>query len=917
MWRWAEGTSLLVPEFVLPADAERQERTAREILQRLATQPGVVLADEVGMGKTFVALAVATSVALSGGADAQPVVVMAPRGLLDKWARDFEVFRARCLPEEARGTLRLGRADRAEAFLKLADDSPERRRQIVVVSHGALSRGLHDGWVKLAIVRRALRYRRDGGELRAFIARVAPELTGMKSRGLPEGLCERLLGSDPEDWLRLLQQAGVDPEGDNNRGTDDDPVPRQVREALAELGSSELGIVREALVQAARAPGAQLAGARRQLADACKHVWSLCLGKLRLDFPLLVLDEAHHVRNAATRLARLFQSDEDSAGDQASAKEVRGALAGAFERMLFLTATPFQLGHGELCNVLERFSDTRWASDEAARGQLAERISQLRSDLNDAQASAMSLDRAWGRLSTSDLQIEDRIYGSVAHWWTAAALADAPHLTPSGRAAVEAHTRAREAMRAAEVSLRPWVIRHGRPRCFPESEVIRRLRLPGAAIALGEGAEGGLAIGHDAILPFLLAARAVTETPDKRPLFAEGLASSYEAFLETSRGGAAPLDEEESGAAAVADARLALRVQQIRRALGGSGRRAPHPKVSATVALAVDLWAQGRKVVVFCHWRRTGAVLAERISESIDRWLASRADPDYLERLGDQFHDADSRLRRACDEAATEVYRRHVALPSEEEMAQWLSVVRRFLRTPTFLARFGPGPGEEHPEELIATRVRDRRHTLARLLDVFAHSLGKRDSVQRATTLERLGRLRTGRIRRADASEAEEGDERTHHGVLPDVRLVNGGTAHEERTRLMEAFNSPFLPGILIASAVLAEGVDLHLACRHVIHHDLAWNPSTLEQRTGRVDRIGCLAERECEPIQVWLPYIAETQDERMYRVVRDREQWFRIVMGEESAGSLEAWDAERLAARLPLPEGAADSLAMDLSLDG
>ena len=41
-----------------PADAERQEATAQSILSDLARQPGVILADEVGMGKTYVALAV-------------------------------------------------------------------------------------------------------------------------------------------------------------------------------------------------------------------------------------------------------------------------------------------------------------------------------------------------------------------------------------------------------------------------------------------------------------------------------------------------------------------------------------------------------------------------------------------------------------------------------------------------------------------------------------------------------------------------------------------------------------------------------------------------------------------------------------------------------------------------------------------
>ena len=46
-------------------DARRQQTTARVILERLHNHPGVVLADEVGMGKTFVALAVATSVTLA------------------------------------------------------------------------------------------------------------------------------------------------------------------------------------------------------------------------------------------------------------------------------------------------------------------------------------------------------------------------------------------------------------------------------------------------------------------------------------------------------------------------------------------------------------------------------------------------------------------------------------------------------------------------------------------------------------------------------------------------------------------------------------------------------------------------------------------------------------------------------------
>ena len=69
-------------------DSSRQKRTAKEILKRLKNQPGLILADEVGMGKTFVALAVGLSVAL-GDKNRRPVVVMVPPSLKEKMAARF------------------------------------------------------------------------------------------------------------------------------------------------------------------------------------------------------------------------------------------------------------------------------------------------------------------------------------------------------------------------------------------------------------------------------------------------------------------------------------------------------------------------------------------------------------------------------------------------------------------------------------------------------------------------------------------------------------------------------------------------------------------------------------------------------------------------------------------------------------
>jgi superfamily II DNA/RNA helicase len=113
----------------------------------------------------------------------------------------------------------------------------------------------------------------------------------------------------------------------------------------------------------------------------------------------------------------------------------------------------------------------------------------------------------------------------------------------------------------------------------------------------------------------------------------------------------------------------------------------------------------------------------------------------------------------------------------------------------------------------------------------------------------------------------------------------------------------------------MAEGVDLHQDCRYVIHHDLDWNPSTLEQRTGRIDRIGSKAEATGQPVVIYEPYLGGTHDEKMFRVVKDRERWFGIVMGDAPSSDERATEEQE--ERVPLPAALAKQLTMDLALTG
>jgi SNF2 family DNA or RNA helicase len=75
------------------------------------------------------------------------------------------------------------------------------------------------------------------------------------------------------------------------------------------------------------------------------------------------------------------------------------------------------------------------------------------------------------------------------------------------------------------------------------------------------------------------------------------------------------------------------------------------------------------------------------------------------------------------------------------------------------------------------------------------------------------------------------------HLPSPSV-VLHGGLAREERAAVLAAFANRS-PPLLLATDAAAEGLNLHHTCRVVINLELPWNPMRLEQRVGRVDRIG------------------------------------------------------------------------------
>lgn len=920
----SQAINLHVKDRIPAAHATRQKRTAARILERLVEQPGVILADEVGMGKTFVALAVGASIAIVNP-DAGPVVVMVPPSVKDKWPRDFKVFSDRCLDPIARGKIRASERtlESGLELLKLLDDPRELRKEIIFLTHGALSRGLQDPWVKLAMLRHVCSARRLS-EIRDVLPRFAGRL--LMRRNIADEVWSQLLAANPKKWRAILDEAGVE--------LDDDPVPEALINSVDELKRESISAIADALDYIPKRESAnseeRVLRARQDLNAAFQAVWSEWLSAAcrRVRLPLLILDEAHHLKNTATQLATLFRSEEGAEDE----KMLAGPLNGVFERMLFLTATPFQLGHAELLNVLERFRNIAWVPGFAptrAPEQFKEDLTELRKALDVSQLEALGLNRAWGRLRAEHIAIEGKPATPEA-WWPQVLADPAPGGLPGDVVARYRSTEA--AARRAERLLQPWLIRHLKPRNLGETgldaSAPRRKSLPGAAILDELHGHRGLDITPEALLPFLLAARAqasISHEKSGRALFAEGLASSFEAYRDT-RNQAHERDEDEEstdGSVPQVATEVDWYLQRIEEALprdADSDKAArSHPKVAATVKQVVNLWLKGEKALVFCHYRATGKALERHISHALDTAInetaASRfgcSQPEAeakLKHLGERLNRLDDVLRQKADKKLRWLVK-EVGGMSEEDTEAVVDVMRRFLRTPSFLARYFPA--EEGADAIGAALLQKDASGLVlhERLERFCRFLAVRCTPEeRAEYLDALGAIQTGERYGREDLDGSGGVDAAK--LIPNVRLANGGTRDETRRRLLLAFNTPFFPEVLVASSVLAEGVDLHLDCRFVIHHDLCWNPSTLEQRTGRVDRLGAKAEQAGAPIHIYLPYVAATQDEKMYRVVHDRERWFQVVMGQKF--ELDEASTDKHLDRVPLPLAIAETLGFKL----
>jgi hypothetical protein len=913
----------LDPNAVQAAVVDEQLRTAAALLERLDEHGGVILGDEVGAGKTFVTFAVLADRLLSD--PTRGAVIFVPSDPLQrKWKQQFIDYLERSVNDREAGAKLAKRVGIMNRSLYVVDDDGEWARPrpdgIVIAPHRAFSGKSGNADRALCIERwLELRCARQRKPRKLFFAACGIE---------QDWAVEEWATWAAPDVLTAAQLAPID----------------------AVFASYEAG--RRDL--------------KSELAAAVQIVRRNVARTLLPNASIVVVDEAHNLKSTHSQV---YQS-------------LMYVLQNRFDGMLFLTATPFQLGREELRNIVEFFRSSRPVSGTDAVASFDSRVATMDAGMNAYVTALKVFGDAWRDLNPEETVEAEGLLDGVT---------GGEGLRP--KAAAACFKAALEAKGQMEVGLRPFIVRSVRERHHAErygvEEIPARSRIPVALV--------------DRLISERLASRQSTFVASALT----SACSSWEALFDAS----IAADEQSQ---ATLDALRRMKDEDV---LG------PHPKMRSTLATCIAAVEDHQeKSLVFVDRMETGRALREELKQRLPdgRDTAGYARLQSPQRFGwpslrenylhTIFVDAfgapptPQDCRDAIDDPAMiELWSR----VDEDEKLDYRRV-KRFIEHAVFRAAVSreaswsgrPSTNTKAAVEnlleadyvtngldLLSGSTQERRtvpisatrKTARPISDAFVEAyaaypspwatsreaLEQLDPIARAELVDAAASSIASSHLQAEVVRVEaDGDPSTHfagmnqllcgdgpwrprfeaiaqqaadltaggRGDATDriltlaaalraserVQFVSGETKNDAKARAIAGFNTPLYPEVLITTGVLAEGVDLHRSCRRVIHHDLPWNPAKLEQRTGRVDRIGSLSSRlrqelgsiATSAVDVGMPYVAGTYDETIFQRVLARRREFRCILGNKPE-----WERDELTAdEAPAwPEGVVERLQVQL----
>ena len=106
------------------------------------------------------------------------------------------------------------------------------------------------------------------------------------------------------------------------------------------------------------------------------------------------------------------------------------------------------------------------------------------------------------------------------------------------------------------------------------------------------------------------------------------------------------------------------------------------------------------------------------------------------------------------------------------------------------------------------------------------------------------------------------------------VVTIHGGVGREDRMKVQEAFRHDPQVQVLLATDAAGEGINLQRA-HLMVNYDLPWNPNRLEQRFGRIHRIG-----QTEVCHLWNLVANDTREGDVYLKLLDKLEQARAALG-------------------------------------
>ena len=116
---------------------------------------------------------------------------------------------------------------------------------------------------------------------------------------------------------------------------------------------------------------------------------------------------------------------------------------------------------------------------------------------------------------------------------------------------------------------------------------------------------------------------------------------------------------------------------------------------------------------------------------------------------------------------------------------------------------------------------------------------------------------------------------RNRTGEAESVAVIHGGVPRDRRRAIIAAFNDDPEVRFLLANDAAGEGVNLQRGAHLMVNYDLPWNPNRLEQRFGRIHRIG-----QTEVCHLWNLVAAETREGAVYQRLLEKLETARETLG-------------------------------------